>query len=303
MKRMVLFPLAFVLFVWTSPRAHAALQVVATVPDLAALAKAIGGDDVRVQPLSLPTQDPHFVDAKPSLALAMNRADLLLLVGLDLEVGWLPTLLTGARNGKIQSGASGYLDCSQFVTKLDVPTTVVDRSQGDIHPQGNPHYLYDPRAAAAVATGIAARLGELDPDNAAAYRKRLAAFQSALDARRAHWEKALAKKRGTAFVSYHRTFSYLADWLGWKAVGFLEPKPGVPPNPKHVAGLARSARAAGVRLVLQESYYPDAMPALVARQLEVPLVRIRPATDVSAGESYLEHFERMMRVLEAPFQS
>src|SRR5690606_32294093 len=146
--------------------------VVATVPTLAAMARELGGEHVEVTSLALPTQDPHFVDAKPSLALELNKADLLLLVGLDLEVGWLPPLIVGSRNPDIRVGAAGYLDCSQFARVLDVPKHV-DRSQGDIHPGGNPHYLYDPRQLEHVAIGVSAAMTRLDRDHADAYNKRL----------------------------------------------------------------------------------------------------------------------------------
>ena len=139
--------------------AAAAVKVVATVPDLAALAKAVGGDKVTVISLALPTQDPHFVDAKPSLVIDLNNADLLVAVGLSLEIGWLPVLQTSARNAKILPGGTGYLDCSRFIQLMDVPDRPIDRSQGDIHPGGNPHYLHDPRRAASVAKGIADKLG------------------------------------------------------------------------------------------------------------------------------------------------
>jgi zinc/manganese transport system substrate-binding protein len=150
--------------------AHAEVKVVTTLSDLASITQEVGGKNVSVIALALPTQDPHFVDAKPSLALAVMRADLLISVGLDLEIGWLPTLQLGSRNQKVQVGSRGYLDCSTLVNRLDVPQTKVDRANGDIHPGGNPHYLYDPRSAALVATGIAARLSELDPGHGADFK-------------------------------------------------------------------------------------------------------------------------------------
>jgi zinc/manganese transport system substrate-binding protein len=274
--------------------AHAALKVVATVPDLAALAREVGGDAITVKALSSPSQDPHFVDAKPSLALELNRAQLLLHVGLDLEIGWLPTLLVGARNGDIQPGSPGNLDCSQFVNKLDAPTQPVDRSHGDIHPGGNPHYLYDPRAAAAVAKGISERLATVDPGHAAGYRANLASFLKRLDGARTRWEQRLAGARGTPFVSYHKTWSYLADWLGLDTVGFLEPKPGLPPNPRHVASLLVLAQSRKVKMVLQEDHYPDATSQLVASRIPAALVKVPGATNVQGGESYLQHLDVML---------
>src|SRR5690606_24345436 len=244
--------------------ARADVAVVTTVPTLAALAAEVGGEHVSVRSLSLPTQDPHFVDPKPSLMLELNRADLLVAVGLDLEVGWLPTLQTGARNRKIQRGSSGYLDCSAYVGILDIPRHKVDRSQGDIHPGGNPHYLYDPRGAIGCAHGIAARLAIIDPPHAAAYRKNLAAFKRRVAAKVAGWKKALAAARGAPVITYHRSWSYLLDWIGLREVATLEPKPGVPPSAGHVAAVIRAGRKASARAILLEAYYPTRMPKLVA---------------------------------------
>ncbi len=279
------------------PEVHAAIKVVATVPDLAAIASAVGGDAIAVKSLSLPSQDPHFVDAKPSLALELNRAQLLLTVGLELEVGWLPNLLVGARNPAIQPGSPGHLDCSKFVTRLDIPGGPVDRSQGDIHPGGNPHYLYDPRAALAVGAGIAQRLAELVPDKAASIRANLAAWQKDVDAARLRWERRLAPLRGQPVLSYHKTWTYLADWLGFVPVGTLEPKPGLPPSPSHIARLLGLARSRKVTLVLQEQHYPEATAQLVASKIPAALVRIPAATNVPAGETYLQHLEVMLQAI------
>ena len=282
------------LSVWHPAPAAAAIKIVATLPDLAALAHEIGGDAVTVKPLSLPSQDPHFVDAKPSLALDLNRAQLLLYVGLDLEIGWLPTLLVGARNPDIQAGGSGNLDCSQFISRLDVPTQAVDRSHGDIHPGGNPHYLYDPRAGAAVAAGIAQRLTELDSAHAGLYRANLATFKKRLDATRTRWEKRFSSAKGTPIIGYHRTWTYLADWLGLDQVGFLEPKPGLPPNPRHIAGLLALAQSRKVKLIMQETYYPDATSKLVASRIPAKVVEVTSGANVTTGETYLQHLDVML---------
>jgi zinc/manganese transport system substrate-binding protein len=295
--------LAIIAVTLSAPFAHAEVKVVASVPDLAALTKEVGGPNVSVKTLSLPTQDPHFVDAKPSLALELNRADLLVLVGLDLEIGWLPTLVVGARNAKIQPGTPGYLDCSQFVHRLDVPAASVDRSHGDIHPGGNPHYLYDPRAAAAVAQGIAARLGEIDPAHRAAYDANRDALLARLAAARTRWEKRMAPYRGAPIVAYHKTWSYVADWLGLDQVGFLEPKPGIPPNPQHVASLLGLARSRKVRLVVQESYYPDAASKLVSEKIPAPLVLVHGGSNFAAGESYEQHIDGMVEALGKAFDA
>ena len=305
MKLSALFTVVTVVTVTlgASSAAHAEVKVVASVPDLAALTKEVGGALVSVKALSLPTQDPHFVDAKPSLALELNRANLLVLVGLDLEIGWLPTLVVGARNAAIQPGNPGYLDCSQFVHRLDIPAANVDRSHGDIHPGGNPHYLYDPRAAAAVAQGIAARLAELDPGHRATYEANRDALLARLTAARGRWEKRLASYRGAPIVAYHKTWTYVADWLGLDQVGFLEPKPGIPPNPQHVASLLGLARTRKVRLVLQESYYPDAASKLVAEKIPAQLVFVHGGTNFAGGESYEQHIDALVESLGKAFDA
>ncbi len=279
--------------------AHADLDVVATVPDLAAIAKEIGGDKVNVTALSLPTQDPHFVDAKPSALLKLNKADLLVAVGLELEIGWLPTLQTGARNPKILVSGSGYLECSQFVHVLEAPAAAVDRSMGDIHSQGNPHYLYDPRAAALCAKGIEARLVQLDAGNKALYARNLASFLSRLDTARKGWEKQMAPYKGAPVITYHRSWTYVIDWLGLVELANLEPKPGIPPSPSHVVDVLKLARAQGAKVVLQEAYYPDKTGALCAAKLGGSVVKLPAGADVAGGETYIEHVGKVIDALAA----
>jgi zinc/manganese transport system substrate-binding protein len=295
------FIIALAALVSLTATAHADLKVVATVPDLAAIAHDVGGSHVSVIAMALPTQDPHFVDAKPSLALHVSRADLLIAVGMDLEVGWLPTLQVGARNAKVQVGARGFLDCGALVRPLDVPTTKLDRASGDIHPQGNPHYLYDPRQAALVAAGIAARMAELDPSNAADYQKNLKTFLAALESARAGWEKQLAPLRGQPVVTYHKSLVYLADWLGFEVIATLEPKPGIPPTSKHVAVVLSAGRKKGVKLLLQEQFYPDSTSKLLAKKLPAQLVMLPGGTDFKAGQSYLQHMDGLVAQLAAAY--
>jgi zinc/manganese transport system substrate-binding protein len=282
----------------TAVPARADLKVVATLPDLAALAKAVGGDKADVTALALPTQDPHFVDAKPNLALALNRADLLVAAGLDLEIGWLPNLQIGARNNKIQTGNPGYLDASRAVNLQEVPTTQVDRSQGDVHPGGNPHYLYDPRQALAVARAIEARMSQLDAKNADTYKANLAAFTKELTAAQAGWEKRLAGLKGVPVIAYHRTTAYLQDWLGFNTIAFLEPKPGIPPNPSHVAQVLMLGKQQKAKLVLKEDYYPDTIAKLVASKIPAPLVTLPGGTDFRGGQTYVQRMELMVSRLE-----
>ena len=273
----------FVAF-WSSG-AHA-LRIVATTPDLAAIAKAIGGDRAEVSALALPTQDPHWVDARPHLALDLARADLLIAVGLELEVGWLPVLQKGARNANILAGGRGYLDCSKSVDLLEVPQAKIDRSMGDVHPGGNPHYMWDPRRVERVAQAIASRLIELDASNKAGYEQRLAAFRARLTHARAGWQTSLARLRGVSAISYHASMAYLAEWVGLQVVQHVEPKPGIPPNPRHIAQVLMSARERGVKLVVQESWFPDTTSRTLAERSGAKLVRLPGGPDFNRGEDY-----------------
>jgi zinc/manganese transport system substrate-binding protein len=287
---------AFVLLL--AADASAAVKVVATVPDLAALAKAVGGDKVSVTSLALPTQDPHFVDAKPSLVIDVNAADVLLAVGLELEIGWLPVLQTSSRNPKIMLGGTGFLDCSRFVKLMDVPDRPVDRSQGDIHPGGNPHYLHDPRAVAAVARGIADKLAEVDSANAAVYHKNLAAFESQLDAARARWEARMAPFRGAPILQYHRSWVYMVDWLGLDTIEYVEPKPGIPPTATHVAHVLTLGKQKKVKAILQESFYPDATSDVLAQKIPTSVVILPGGTNVKGGQTYIQHMEEIVTAIE-----
>ncbi len=279
--------------------AHAELGVIATTPELASLAAAVGGARVHVQALALPTQDPHWVDARPSLALQLSRAQLLLSVGADLEVGWLPTLLVGSRNGRVQRGSAGFLEAAGLVELLERPTGKLDRSQGDIHPSGNPHFLLDPRRAERVAVGIGKRLAQLDPEGRASYLENTQRFVQALRQARHRWEERLSQARGREVITFHRSLSYLADWLGLQVVDYLEPRPGVPATPRHVAQLIARCKQRPVSALLQESWQPSNTAELFAAQTGVPLVILPGAPDFPGGESYVGYLERVVELLGA----
>jgi zinc/manganese transport system substrate-binding protein len=274
-------------------RASAAVVVVATTPDLAAIARQVGGSSVEVSALALPTQDPHFVDARPNLALLLNKADLLVVQGLDLEVGWLPVLQAGARNPKIQAGGTGYLDASTFITVMEAPAGQVSRAQGDIHPGGNPHYLEEPRNGAKVGRGLAARLAQIDPANAASYQQRAAELEKeaeSLATRLAAKAAALdAAKRKV--VVYHRSWIYLETWLGLTEVGAVEPKPGIPPDPAHVAQLLVLMRQQGVKAILSEGYYPQTTTKLLAEKTGAELCIL--SGGAGEREKYLDHIQEI----------
>jgi zinc/manganese transport system substrate-binding protein len=273
------------------------IRVVATIPDLAALAQAVGGDRVQVRSLSLPTQDAHFVDARPSMALQLNRADLLIAVGRDLEVGWLPVVLTGARNPAIQPGRPGYLEAGEYAEVKGVPTGHVDRSQGDIHPTGNPHFLHDPNQGLRVARAIAERLAQIDPEHAETYRQNLETFEADAQGRIRRWERMLERHRGAKIVAYHTSWLYLLDWLGLEQLATIEPKPGIPPSPAHVARLLARMRAERPALIMQESYYPDATARLLGERADIPVLVLPGGTDFLRGETYLDHIDHVIREL------
>ncbi len=277
--------------------ARANLEVVTSTADLAAVARAVGGEHAEVTALALHTQDPHWVDARPHLALKLARADLLVVVGMDLEVGWLPTLQKGSRNRHIQTGGRGFVDASEFISVLDVPTKRIDRSQGDVHPGGNPHYMFDPRSAVRVARGLAARMAALDPDNADCYRNHAKNFAKRIETARPGWEKQLGDLRGAKVIAYHKSFPYLADWLGFRVVEHIEPRPGIPPNPRHVARVLGTAKSQRVSIILQESFYPNRTGELIASRSSAKLLRIPAGPDLAAGQDYVDFIDHVVKTL------
>lgn len=275
--------------------ASAEVRVVATIPDFGAIAKEVGGAHVSVTNLVRPTQDPHYVDAKPSLMLDLNKADLLLVAGMDLEAGWLPPLLTGARNGAIQRGSNGYLDCATLIPPMQVRSP--DRSQGDIHPGGNPHYWTDPRNGVRMARGIAQRLAKIDPERASAYKAGADAFVARMDAKMAEWRKRLEPHKGTKVVVYHESWVYFLDFAGFVQAGELEPKPGIPPKPAHVAELIRRVQGQGVKYVVQESFYPTQLSRIFAEKSGAQLKVLPTMVGAAGTTSYAGMIDRLVAEL------
>ena len=255
-------------------RASAALSVVTTTEGLAALAKEVGGDRVKVESLSRGVQDPHFVDANPMLAVKLRNADLLVDMGLDLEIGWLPPLVNQSRNAGIQPNGPRRLTAASAIQVADVPTGPVDRALGDLHPGGNPHFLTDPRRALQVAGAIAERLGQLDPAGQATYQRNLAAFTQRLQADMARWQQALATVKGRKVLDRHRTLTYFYDWSGIVDDGELEPRPGVPPPPSRVVEMVEVARRDRVKAILVENYYDTKVADVVAQHSGAKVVQI-----------------------------
>src|SRR5438270_8093841 len=274
MKSRIILALALALAGVSAAPAGAAVRVVASIPTLGSFAREVGGERVEVVSLGKGYQDPHFVEPKPSLMVELNKADLLVYVGLDLEIGWLPPLVLGSRNPKIQTGEMGSLDCSRSIPVLDVPATKVDRSMGDIHPSGNPHYWIPPGNAKIIAKEIAERLSQIDPGGAATYQKRLADFNSRVEAAEKSWQPLIAKVHGQKIATYHKSWTYVSAWLALDEVGYLEPKPGIPPDPQHLLHLIQTMRADGVKLLLVEDFYNRNPAQLVASKASAKMLTL-----------------------------
>ena len=247
-----------------APMAWAKLNVVATTADLAAIAREVGGDKIEVTALAKPTEDPHFVDAKPSFIVKLNRADVLIEGGAELEIGWLPALLDQARNPKLAAGAPGHIVCSAGLQLLDVPATL-DRSKGDIHAAGNPHYEIDPANAEVVARNIAEGLSAVDAGSAEYYRGNLKKFTDKLDAKIAEWQKILEPYKGRKLVAYHDSWPYFARRFGLEIDVFLEPKPGIPPTPAHLAEVITKMKQDNARVIIVDAYLNRKTAETVAR--------------------------------------
>lgn len=245
--------------------ARGKLNVVATTPDLAAVAKAVGGNRVEVTSLAKPTEDPHFVDAKPSLILKLNRADVLIEGGAELEIGWLPALMQSTRNPRIAIGAAGRILASEVVELLEVPATL-DRSRGDVHAMGNPHFMTDPVNAQLVARRIADSFCSLDPASREVYQANLKTFSDTMATKLAEWQRILAPYRGQRVVSYHNSWPYFARRFGLQIDLFLEPKPGLPPTPTHLADVVAKMKENQVRVIIVEPYLNRNTAESVARQ-------------------------------------
>lgn len=273
----------------------AALRVVVTTPDLASIARSIGGERVELHTLVRPTEDAHFIDAKPSFIVKLNAADALIEGGAELEAGWLSPLLQGARNPRLNPGMPGRIPANTGVTMLEVPATL-DRSRGDLHASGNPHYLAGPGNAAIVATNIAEAFCRLDPPGASVYREALASFASALELRRRTWKATLAPFGGRHFVAYHDSWIYFAAEFGLRTEYFMEPKPGIPPSASHLEHLIDSMKRHGIQVLFVEPHLSRKTPDLLASRTGA---RVVPVTQFPGGlkgteAGYLEMMDRLV---------
>ena len=251
----------------TTVNAQSTLRVVTSTEDLRSITSEVGGDRVDVVALAKGYQDPHFVEPKPSFLLAMSRADLYIAVGRDLEIGWLPPLLTSSRNSKIQRGSNGYLDASLNVHILEIPTVQITRAMGDVHPLGNPHYWLGPNNGRLIAQAIRDKLGELSPANRDYFSQRYDDFDRRLADAEKRWDATMAPYKGTKLVTYHRSWPNFVERFGLEVMGYVEPKPGIPPSPVHTIELIGEMKRANVKLILVEPYFNLKTPEAIANQI------------------------------------
>lgn len=255
----------------------AQLKVVTSTTDLYDIARAVGGDKIKAVHISEGYQDPHFVEAKPSFILQLRDADVFAFVGLDLEIGWMPLLLEGARNPKIMLGGPGYVDVSKAIPVLDVPSGTVDRSMGDVHPLGNPHYWLDPENARRIARLFKNKFSELDHKNEDAYERNEKTFEARVTAAEKTWTDDLAEIKGKPVVAWHTSWRYFAEYNGMNIVAFMEPKPGVPPSPSHLVEVINAMKRTGAKVIVMEPFYDRKTADLVSRQTNAKVLILPPS--------------------------
>jgi zinc/manganese transport system substrate-binding protein len=283
--------------------AAAAVNVMASTEDLADLTRQVGGDKVKVEAIARGYQDPHFVEAKPSFILKLAKADLLVVVGRELEIGWLPPLIQQSRNAKIQHGADGYLDASLTAKILEIPTGQITRAMGDVHPAGNPHYWLDPGNGRRIAKVIADKLGRMASADAAYFQSRYADFDKRLAAAEKRWDAQMAPYKGLKIVTYHRSWPNFAERFGLDVIGYVEPRPGIPPSPGHTIDLIAEMKRQQVKILLVEPYFDLKTPQSIARETGAKVVVMSPSV---GGEKeitdYIALFDYDIKLLAAAIQ-
>jgi ABC-type Zn uptake system ZnuABC Zn-binding protein ZnuA len=279
-------------------RAQGKLNVMTTTTDVASIASEVGGDHITVESIARGYQDPHFVEAKPSFILKLQKADLLIVVGRELEIGWLPPLIQQSRNSKIQVGAAGYLDASLGATILEIPTGNITRAMGDVHPLGNPHYWLDPENGKRIAKEIADKLSELRPGDRAFYDQQVTSFTTRLDAAEKRWLSMMAPYKGTKVVTYHRSFPNFAERFGLDIIGYIEPRPGIPPTPQHTLDLINEMKRQHVKIELIEPYFDLKTPNAIARETGAMVLVMPPSVGgVKEVTDYFKLFDYDINLL------
>lgn len=297
MKKLLLF----FIMISVPLTASAKVKVVTTIPDLAALTQEVGKELVEVKSLARGDQDPHYLEPKPSFVVTVNQADLLIDVGLQLEIGWLPVLLTQSRNPRIQRGQNGYLNASEGIRPLEIPTGPVDRSMGDVHPEGNPHYWLNPKNGLIIAEKISERLALLDPPNAPTYRQNYQTFATAFLQKIRQWEQELKPFTGKKVITHHKSFSYFVDWSGLMVRNYIEPKPGIPPSPAHLLSLIELITTEKIPLLITENYYDPKSSQELAKKTGAKVLVLPTSVGGEKGvDSYEALFDHLIaRLREA----
>jgi zinc/manganese transport system substrate-binding protein len=275
----------------TAAPARAALKVVATTQDLESLAKEVGGDKVETESLAKGYQDPHQVEPKPSFILKLNKADLLIVVGRELEIGWLPALINQARNPLIHPGADRYLDASLSAHILEIPTGQITRAMGDVHPQGNPHYWLSPENGRRIGKAIQQKLSAISPADAPYFAQRYADFDKRLAEAEKRWNAAMAPYKGTKVVTYHRSWPNFVEAYGLNVVGYVEPKPGIPPSPSHTFELGQQMKKDGVKIIIIEPYFDAKTPNAIGRDTGAQVVTLAPSVGGAKGAPVADYFQ------------
>jgi zinc/manganese transport system substrate-binding protein len=270
--------------------ARAAVNVMTTTEDLADLTAQVGGDRVKVESIARGYQDPHFVEAKPSFILKLAKADLLVVVGRELEIGWLPPLVQQSRNAKIQPGADGYLDASLTAKILEIPTGQITRAMGDVHPQGNPHYQLDPGNGRRIAKAIADKLSRMAPADAAYFASRYADFDRRLAEAEKRWDAMMAPYKGLKIVTYHRSWPNFTDRFGLDVIGYVEPRPGIPPSPAHTIELIAEMKRLNVKILIVEPYFDLKTPNSIGRETGAQVVVLPPSV---GGEKVITDYVKL----------
>jgi zinc/manganese transport system substrate-binding protein len=272
------------------------VKVVTSTQDLASITKAIGGDKVEVFSIANGTQNPHFVAAKPSYILKLKNADMLVQVGLDLEP-WLEPLVENSRNTRIQKGHPGYVDASRGIAPLGVPTGKVDRSMGDVHAHGNPHYWLDPVNAKTISANITSGLKRVDPDNAQYYEQQKQLFLKQLAAKITIWMKRAKPLQGQKILAYHDSWAYFTKRFGLQIAGYIEPKPGIPPSPKHIQSLIKRVKEEGISLIIMEPYFTKSSPSVIANATGAKIAVLPPSAGGTGADDYFALFDTILNVL------
>ena len=289
---------AVVLLAVAPAAAQGRLNVITTTEDLASIAREVGGDRIDVEAIARGYQDPHFVEAKPSFILRLQRADLLVVVGRDLEIGWLPPLVQQSRNSKIQIGADGYVDASLRARILDIPQGQITRAMGDVHPLGNPHYWLDPDNGKVIARAIFEKLAQRRPGDRVFFEQRLNDFNGRIDAAEKRWLAMMAPYKGVKVATYHRSFSNFADRFGLDVMGYVEPRPGIPPSPQHTLDLITEMKRQNVKLVLVEPYFDLKTPNAIGRDTGAQVLVMLPSVGgVKEAGDYLKLFDYDINLL------